>query len=164
MRPIALIDTGVVGLLSVPSAGVAYRGCASWLARARREGIEVKVPLICYYEARREMARLAGDTRLDKVERERWEETLVWLDDFSSRLGIAGIDVKVMRLATDIWAEARRRGAPTAARHSLDADVILAAIARWAARGGRDVRIVTTNVGHLSRFVPACRWEDYPFE
>jgi predicted nucleic acid-binding protein len=138
------------------------RRCSAWLARLRRAGVDVKIPLICYYEIRREMARLAGDVLLGADQRGRWELALAWLDTFSVRLGIAGIDVKVMRIAADLWAESRRRGLPTASRRSLDVDVILAAIATRAARGNRDVRVVTTNVGHLSRYVPACRWEDYP--
>ena len=164
MRPIALLDTGTIGILSSASAGEEARRCTEWLAHIRRAGVEVKVPLICYYEIRREMIRLVGDASRSVVVRSRWEDALIWFDDFSARLGIAGIDVKVMRIASDLWAEARRRGLPTAARHSLDADVILAAIARRASRGGRDVRVVTTNVGHLAHYVPACRWDNYPLD
>ncbi len=164
MRSIGLLDTGVVGLLSSPIGGADARRCADWLARTLRAGVEVKIPLICYYELRRELVRLAGNGRGARSGTVHWDDSLAWLDDLAARLGIAGIDVKVMRIAAELWAEARRQGLPTAARQSLDADVILAAIARRAARGGRDVRVVTTNVGHISRYVPACRWDNYPLD
>ena len=57
-------------------------------------------------------------------------------------------------------AQARRQGQPTADDKALDGDVILAAQAMTL--GGTDVVIATTNVGHLSRFVPAALWPDIP--
>lgn len=60
-----------------------------------------------------------------------------------------------MRLAAELWADARTRGVPTATEESLDADVILAAQALSV--GGI---IVTMNTRHLERFVAAKIWED----
>jgi hypothetical protein len=62
-----------------------------------------------------------------------------------------------MRLAAQIWAEARQRGLPTADDKALDADVILAAQANLAASDGQSVVVATTNPGHLSRFVTDAR-------
>ena len=156
-----MLDSGVIGLLGSPYGDRDGAECSSWLERVRSVGVGVKVPLICYYEIRREFLRLAEDRRLDAISQGRWSESLRWLDDFASRIGVAEIDSKVMRLATTIWAESRRRGLPTAPDSSLDIDVILAATARRAGRGDRDVWVVTTNVAHLSRFVQACTWDEF---
>jgi hypothetical protein len=61
-----------------------------------------------------------------------------------------------MRLAADLWAQARRRGQPTAGDNTIDADMILAAQAL--SLGVVPVVVATTNVGHLARFVPAELW------
>ena len=63
-----------------------------------------------------------------------------------------------MRQAASFWAEARRQGRPTANDMALDGDVILAAQA--ATLGTADVVIATTNVAHLSRFLPSELWQN----
>lgn len=60
--------------------------------------------------------------------------------------------------AAQLWAEARRRGRPTADPKALDGDVILAAQATLVAEEGNEVIVATTNVGHLSQFVDAREW------
>ena len=76
-----------------------------------------------------------------------------------------------MRVAAELWADARRSGRPTAPNHSLDADCLLAAqartfldlnrIHRWdkftrkEKRVGISVQIATTNTGYLSRYAHA---------
>jgi predicted nucleic acid-binding protein len=63
-----------------------------------------------------------------------------------------------MRRAAEIWAAARQRGRPTAADAALDGDVILAGQATTRTRTG--LIVATTNVRHLSRFVPAALWSE----
>jgi toxin FitB len=162
LKSLILLDSGVISLLASSKGGADARGCLAWFDGLDSSRIHVQVPLICYYEVRREFLRLAEDPRLDAVTNQRWRRALNWLDQFSASLGIARIDVKVVRLATALWADARRLGIPTASDDSLDADVILAAIARKAERGNRDVWVVTTNVDHLARFVQACTWDAFP--
>ncbi|WP_242718866.1 hypothetical protein [Microcoleus vaginatus] len=63
-----------------------------------------------------------------------------------------------MLLVAQLWAQARRRGRPTADPKALDADVILAAQPILVANEGHEVIIATTNVGHWSQFVDAREW------
>lgn len=63
-----------------------------------------------------------------------------------------------MRQAAELWARARQMGQPTAGDQTIDADMILAAQALTL--GAPAVVIATTNVGHLSRFVPAELWQN----
>ncbi len=56
----------------------------------------------------------------------------------------------MMLRAARLWAQARRRGHPTADPKELDCDVILAAQASDA-----NAVVVTDNIGHLSLFVEA---------
>jgi hypothetical protein len=59
-----------------------------------------------------------------------------------------------------LWAELRRQGLPTADARALDADAILAAQLLLVVASDDTLVVATTNVGHLSRIVPAQRWQD----
>jgi len=65
------------------------------------------------------------------------------------------LTTSILRSASRLWAEARFKGLPTGP--SLDADVILAAQAQEISGA-----VVTENLKHLGRFVPAYRWQDVP--
>lgn len=58
-----------------------------------------------------------------------------------------------MRKAAVFWAQMRQAGSPTADNKTIDADAILAA--QFATMSVADFIVATTNVAHLSRFVPA---------
>jgi len=62
-----------------------------------------------------------------------------------------------MRRAAEVWAQARQQGQPTAGDDTIDADMILVGQAETM---DVPVTIATTNVGHLSRFVAADRWQN----
>jgi hypothetical protein len=53
----------------------------------------------------------------------------------------------------------------TAAKERLDADLIICAASQFLSQKylGRDVVVATTNVKHLSRFVPAATWQEILF-
>jgi hypothetical protein len=101
-----------------------------------------------FYEVRRELLR-AGRLR-----------GIAHLDRAKTTLEYVPITTAAMLQAADFWAQARQQGQPTAPDLALDGDVILAAQALLLAQQGDPVVIATTNVGHLSRFVPAQRWQD----
>jgi predicted nucleic acid-binding protein len=77
------------------------------------------------------------------------------LDLLKANLTYLPLSTSMMLKAAELWADARRRGVPTADPKELDADAILAAQAL--AVGGV---VVTENVGHLARFVEARDWTE----
>jgi len=83
---------------------------------------------------------------------------LARLDALVGLLEYLPLTTVAMRQAALFWAQARQQGQPTADNKALDGDVILAAQA--ITLGIADTVIATTNVGHLSRFVPAALWPD----
>jgi hypothetical protein len=80
------------------------------------------------------------------------------LDGLAQQLEYLRLSTDAMRKAAELWSSARQQGQPTAAHHELDIDVILAAQALTL--GVPNVIVATTNVGHLSRFVPADLWQN----
>lgn len=143
MSDVVLLDAGPLGMISHPRATVEI---VTWLARLLASKVEVLIPEITDYEVRRELLRV-GSTR--GVER---------LNDLKTTLGFIAITSEAMLQAAAFWADARRRGRPTADDVSLDADVILAAQAATLPK--KDVVIASTNPRHISRFVPAKHWQD----
>ena len=104
------------------------------------------VPEIADYEVRRERIR---DRRTAGIAR---------LDALIAQVEYLAITTTAMRRAAEIWAAARQGGRPTAADAALDGDVILAGQGTTLNRTG--LIVATTNVRHLSRFVPAALWSE----
>ena len=120
----------------------------AWTRERLRDGSRLAIPEIADYEVRRELL-LAG-----------LQPSLNVLNALQAALDYLPITTPILRQAALLWAEARQQGIPTADRHALDGDVILAATAHVLIGVGHDVLVATTNVGHLSRFTPAQRWQD----
>lgn len=129
-----LLDTNVLGVLCHPNRARAAHAetlLASIQARVP-EPIELVVPELADFELRRKLLHIGSS----------W--SLAQLDRLAADLVYLPITTAIMRDAARLWAEARRRGAPTAPPHGLDGDVILAAQA-LSVRG----TIATTNRKHL---------------
>ncbi len=82
------------------------------------------------------------------------------LDDLKLVLDYVPLTTQTMLKAAEFWVQIRKQGKPTADAKALDGDVILAAQADLIAHIGYDVIVATTNVGHLSRLVPAHQWRE----
>jgi predicted nucleic acid-binding protein len=145
MKPIVLLDTGVLGKVTNPKTN---QDCLKWLSNLEPRSYKVAIPEIADYELRRELIRankLKGIQRLDQLKNE-----IIYLP----------ITTSVMLYAAKLWAEVRQSGQATADPKSLDGDVILAAQALLQAQQGYEVIVATTNVKHISRFVDARLWTD----
>ena len=140
MANAVMLDTGTLGKFAHPRAD---REIVEWVEGLVLSGISVIIPEIADYELRRNLL-LEGLTR-----------SLARLDQLKGFLLYAPLTTGVMLKAAELWAEARRRGQPTADPKELDGDVILAAQALQAG-----AVVATDNVGHLSIFVEAKEWRD----
>jgi predicted nucleic acid-binding protein len=147
MLKVVLTDTSILGQLAHPKESARL---LPWLRRLAKNKVEVRIPEVADYELRRELIR-AGLVK-----------SLHNLNQLKVTFGYLPITTAVMLRAADLWAAARHQGTPTADPRELDCDVILAAQGVLLIEAGYDVVVATTNVGHLSLFVSAKRWQDIP--
>jgi predicted nucleic acid-binding protein len=143
---IILLDAGPLGLVTNPKRSPQSLACAQWLQAQIASGTRVILPEISDYEVRRELLRAQKVKGIDR------------LDALAGLLQYLPLSTAAIRQAAILWAKARQQGQPTAADKALDGDVILAGQAMTLEKP--DVLIATTNVGHLSRFVPAELWQN----
>lgn len=147
MSRIIVLDSSPLGLLFQKPGHPQADECRAWLAQHVAAGAQVIVPEIVKYELRRELIRL-GKTR-----------SVAALSVFTQISGrLLPINSAAMELASELWARARRQGQPTADRHALDVDVILSAQVLTAGFPAGSFVVATTNVSHLSQFVPCELW------
>ena len=124
--------------------------CHRWVRDCVAAGNRVVVPAISYYEALRELERLNATMQIARLRAFRSAVADRYLS-----LADAHLD-----LAARLWAHARNAGRPTASLDALDGDVILAAQELSLGVPTQDLVVATTNVAHLSLFVPADLWND----
>ena len=132
------------------TSGTTSDDCRGWVQDCVRAGNRVLAPAITYYEALRELERLGASSQIARLR--------AFCQAIPSRyLPLTDADIN---RAARLWASARNAGTPTASPDALDGDVILAAQALGLGLPTSDFVLATTNVGHLSQFVPAALWTD----
>lgn len=145
MSAVILLDTGPLGKLTNPNRNPQIRLIRQWLVDLQNAGRRVILPEISDYELRRELVRKGSGN------------AIFHLDQLQQQIEYLPLTTPVMRLAADLWAQARNTGQQTAHDHALDGDVILAA---QALSLGVPVVVATDNPTHLSRFVPSESWSN----
>ena len=145
MSAVVLLDTGPLGVLTNPNRNPQLAAIRAWLVALQTAGRRIILPEICDYELRRELIR------------KRSGNALFNLDQLQHQIEYLALTTSAMRLAADLWAQARNAGQQTAHDHALDGDVILAAQARSL---GVPVVVATDNPAHLSRLVPSESWQN----
>lgn len=148
MTHLVLLDSGPLGMASNPNPTDENARCTFWVRSLPTRGMVAGIPEIADYEVRRELLRAGKTTDVRR------------LDAVKAASRFLPITSEIMLLAAELWAQARRRGVPTADDRALDADVILAAQARILSREENTVVVATTNIKHLSRFVDARLWPE----
>lgn len=108
----------------------------------------IYVPEVTDYEIRRELLRVGATAGLRR------------LDRLTAAARYIPISTPAMRLAAQLWAQARSRGIVTADPHALDGDVILCAQALALVLPSGSWVIATSNVAHLSHYAPAEIWQN----
>lgn len=144
---LVLLDSGPLGLLTNARGKPDPDRCRQWVIDLAAAGTRIYVPEIADYEVRRKLTHIGATAGLRR------------LDQVNAKLKYAALTTAVMRKASEVWAQARQRGRPTAAPQSLDGDCILIAQALLAGNPGDVVIVATANVGHLGRFVDARLWD-----
>lgn len=143
-----LLDSFPLGLLSAPAQSDNVRAITQWAQDCLASGHNLYIPEVIDYELRRELLR-AGKTGSVKK-----------LDGLKAILRFLPISSPAMLCAADLWARARQNGLVTGDPKKLDIDVILASQALMLGVPVSDLVVATSNVGHLSWFVPAQLWSD----
>ena len=137
-------------MVTHPSKKQEVQDCKNWFACRLREGYAFFVPEIADYELRRSY-----------LHRE-FQDSIHRLDHLKRTIGYLPITTEVMNKAAEFWADARRRGRPTAPDPALDGDVILAAQTVLQAENRYEAQtlVATDNVRRLEMFVKAKRWRE----
>jgi predicted nucleic acid-binding protein len=143
MSAAVVLDSTPLGILCHPRNPPQAMVCRQWVNLLLAAGRRVIVPEIADYEVRREL--LHRNSRI----------ALSNLDQLNLRLEYLPLTTEAMRLAAELWAQARVAGHPTAPNHSIDADVIVAA---QSLNLKTTVVVATGNPAHLQRFVAAELW------
>lgn len=134
-----VIDTGILGKICHPRADA---GIAEWFAKQLESGDEIEfiIPEIADYELRREMLLQIPKGRMSRA-------SLNKLDRLGALLDYAPLTTSMVRMAAQMWADARAAALPTASSKALDGDVLLAAQAKEL-----DAVVLTDNRRHLERY------------
>ena len=117
-----------------------------WVAACRAARHEIYIPEVIDYEIRRELLRANKKVGVAN------------LNALKAVFRFLPITSPAMLLAADLWATSRQGGQPTGDPKKLDIDVILAAQALTLGVLSGDLIVATSNIKHLSRFVPADLW------
>lgn len=145
MSAAVVLDAAPLGILTHPRQPPHVVACRQWVADLLAAGRRVIVPEIADYEVRRELVRLNN------------QRALTNLDQLAHTLEYLPLSSVAMRLAAELWAQARNLGQQTAPDPALDCDVIVAAQARSL---GVTIIVATSNPAHLSRFISADDWQN----
>jgi len=143
------LDSSPLGLVT-QKTGKSLNGdaCRVWMENLLVQGVRVYVPEVADYEVRRELIRTKNPGSIARLDR---------LKQFARYLPIT---TDIMLEAAELWAQSRNLGVATADIHALDGDLIIAAQALSLALATSEFVIATSNVRHLSRFVPAELWNN----
>jgi hypothetical protein len=105
---LVFLDTGTLGMLANPRGNTRAVQCHQWSRGLLGAGVRVFIPEICDSEERRKLIHIGSTSGLSR------------LDRLKIGFDYAPITTDVMQLAAELWAQARRRGTPTAPPDALD--------------------------------------------
>jgi predicted nucleic acid-binding protein len=144
------LDAGPLSLVTNPKRTPDSVAATEWVIAMIADGRRFIVPAIADYEVRRELIR-AGKAR-----------GLAQLDAFNNAAPGRFLSVtdNALQLAARLWAQARNTGAPTADPKELDGDVLIAAQVISVGLSPAHFTVATTNLAHLSQFVPSDLWKN----
>ena len=148
--PIIVLDSGPLFLITKRVGLPEADACRAWTNALISAGHTIITPEIADYECRRELHLQPTDKALQRLEAFHAAAPGRFLPLTSDAL----------RYAAQLWATARKSGVPTSDPLALDGDVILAGQVLTAGFPAGSVIVATTNVKHISRFLPADTWRN----
>lgn len=104
MALVIVLDTGPLGLVTKRRGIEAADVCREWAAACLRNGATLFVPIIAYYEVRRELERVNNASAIARLD--------AFCDAVPGRYMPLTDDA--LRRACTLWAQARNAGLPTA--------------------------------------------------
>lgn len=146
------LDTNILGQLCHPSPKK-HLALKEWfykMLKQESKNHQLCLPEIADYELRRKLNHIALQSG------QKMTRSLERLNNYHHLITFVSLEKSTLQLASQLWAEARYQGLPTAHPESLDGDVILAAQAKQ-----MNGIVLTTNKKHLSRFVPVADWDSF---
>jgi hypothetical protein len=148
MSKTIFLDTGVLGLMTNPNKSQEVLDCLQWAVDMLNAGHHFIVPSIADYEVRRELIR-AGKTN-----------GIVLLNAWNAGTPDRYFPLSdaALHRAAPLWAQTRNAGKSTCDPKELDCDVLIACQALDFGLPSSHFIVATTNIGHLSLFVPAEKW------
>ena len=147
-----LLDTTPLGLLTQKLGVANGDACKVWYGTLVQAGCRFFVPEIADYELRREFLRQKNVTAVLRLDAFITAEQGRYLP----------LTTPAIRIAAELWAQARQQGNVTAQPAALDGDALIAAQANlfvpitWGLIG---MVVATANVSHLSVLTTAETWE-----
>ena len=137
LRRVVILDSKPLGEICNPINQEKIKPLIKFLKKSK---ITRRVAEITDYELRRELT-LQGLTK-----------GISNLNKFKQRQQIVPIDSESLLLATELWAELRKEGQPTADKKNIDCDVIMVAQALQLRKQFEQIIILTIDVKDLIRF------------
>lgn len=146
---VIFLDSSPLGLLSTPSSANAapevFR-IKQWASDCDVAGHTIIVAESVDYEIRRELLRANKAS------------SILELDFLKSIFTYLPLTTDVMLKAAELWAQTRQAGKPTSHDENIDIDIILCAQVLTSSYSLSDIVVATSNLRHLSLFVPADSW------
>lgn len=148
------LDTGPLGAITNPKRPPQTVQMLLWAAGHLEKGNTILVPAVADFEVRRELLRLKRPSSIATLN--------AWCNAVPERY--LPLTDSILKNAAQMWADIRNQGLVTADPKELDCDALIAAqvldYMNQNDLSSDDVVIATSNVGHLSRFVPAKLWDE----
>jgi hypothetical protein len=150
MSKTIFLDTGVLGLITNPNKSQEVLDCIQWGISMLNARHHLIVPSIADYEVRRELIRAGKTSGIRLLD--------AWNNAVPNRY--FPLSDGALRQAAPLWAGVHNSGNATCDPKELDCDVLIACQALDFGLPTDEFIVATTNIGHLSLFVPADTWKN----
>jgi predicted nucleic acid-binding protein len=151
---IIFLDTNILGKISNPNQIEEALNCKKWFEKLLARGVYFVTSELCFYEVKRSL--------ILAVKRGGTERGIKKLEELRLFVDVLVVNQEICDLASEIWAETKLKGIPTANPENIDIDIFIAS--HWQGLKkefpGRQIIVATTNIKHLDLLTDAKEWQD----